>query len=215
MKIALIDSWGSDEGIIAGARMSTGGGFKGWPEDMRLLRYLWRNKHTTPFEFAGATFEVHAPLFVFRQWHRHRTQSYSEISARYAPLPDEHWTPTRQRCLPPQTANKQARGAVDRQPHPTEISDWLESVQMLQKLSEDVYARGLEIGISKEVARTNVLVSRYSTMRASANLLNWLRFVTLRADGHAQEEIRTLAKSLESELAFHFPRTLEVYRGAR
>jgi thymidylate synthase (FAD) len=99
--VELIESWGSDERIIEAARMSTGKGFTGWgtpekPGDEKLLRFLWKNQHATPFEMAGMTIEVKAPIFVFREWHRHRTQSYNEMSARYVPLPDEttcrRWT---------------------------------------------------------------------------------------------------------------------------
>jgi len=91
--IQQVDAWGSDEAIIEAARMSTGKGFLGWgsaerPGDEKLLRFLYENKHATPFEMAGLTIEVQAPIFVFREWHRHRTQSYNEMSARYAPLPD-------------------------------------------------------------------------------------------------------------------------------
>src|SRR6185295_451000 len=92
--VRLVDVWGSDRTIIEAARMSTGKGFLGWgdegkPGDEKLLRFLWENKHATPFEMAGATFEIEAPIFVFREWHRHRTQSYNEMSARYTPLPDK------------------------------------------------------------------------------------------------------------------------------
>jgi len=77
-----------ERGIIEAARQSTQGSFRGWDEDQRLLKYLHEHRHATPFEFAGMVVEVQAPIFVFREWHRHRTQSYNEMSARYAPLPD-------------------------------------------------------------------------------------------------------------------------------
>src|SRR5690606_23323400 len=93
--VRLVEAWGSDERIIEAARMSTGKGFLGWgpkedgkPGDEKLLRYLWEHKHATPFEMAGLVVEVQAPIFVFREWHRHRTQSFSELSARYVPMPD-------------------------------------------------------------------------------------------------------------------------------
>ena len=78
-----------ERGIIEAARQSTQGSFRGWDEDQRLLKYLHEHRHATPFEFAGMVVEVQAPIFVFREWHRHRTQSYNEMSARYAPLPDQ------------------------------------------------------------------------------------------------------------------------------
>ena len=199
--VKLIETWGSDERIIEAARMSTGGGFRGWgndkiPGDEKLLSYLYKNKHTSPFEFGGAVFEVKAPIFVFRQWHRHRTKSYNEASARYMPLPNENWVPELRRCFPPKTRNKQARGASGRVPHEIEARDWLESLDHAYKVVEDVYQRGLKIGVPKEVARTVLPVGRYSVMRVSANLLNWFRFLTLRVDSHAQEEIRVYAKAI-------------------
>src|SRR5258705_7564091 len=97
--VQLVEHWGSDERIIEAARMSTSKGFEGWEKDAKLLKYLWAHKHLTPFEMAGASFEVQAPIFVFREWHRHRTQSYNEMSARYAPLPDLNYVPTVARLM--------------------------------------------------------------------------------------------------------------------
>src|ERR1700761_5591412 len=81
-------------GIIEAARQSTQGSFRGWDQDEKLLKYLYAHKHTTPFEFAGMVVEVQAPIFVFREWHRHRTQSYNEMSARYSQLPDVFYIPS-------------------------------------------------------------------------------------------------------------------------
>ena len=147
--IQLIETWGSDEGIVETARMSTQKGFLGWgPKcdtcgqagsyenadgspydgscpytgcggkqtitgDEKLLRLLYEKGHSTPFEFAGLTIEVRAPLMVFREWHRHRTQSYSEASARYAPLASEDYLPTTDRLLRKSLTNKQAGTAKD------------------------------------------------------------------------------------------------------
>src|SRR5690349_15994092 len=92
--VSVVEFWGSEERIIEAARMSTDKGFRGWEEDQKLLSFLYRNHHMTPFEMCGAIFEIKAPIFVFREWHRHRTQSYNEMSARYIPIPDEHYMPT-------------------------------------------------------------------------------------------------------------------------
>src|SRR4029079_8395260 len=120
--VEIIDNWGSDERIIEAARMSTGKGFLGWgggwcpnsphdtectckgtrqnpPGDGKLLRFLWEHKHATPFEMGGLVIEVMAPIFVFREWHRHRTQSYNEMSARYTPLPDVNYIPSIERLM--------------------------------------------------------------------------------------------------------------------
>src|SRR5580692_7050945 len=135
--VELIEKWGSEERIIESARMSTGKGFLGWgpshavgckeaapncscgyntPGDEKLLRFLYENAHATPFEMAGFTIEVQAPIFVFREWHRHRTQSYAERSARYTPLPDVAFLPNAEdsvaRSVAASKKNKQA-GVVD------------------------------------------------------------------------------------------------------
>src|SRR3970040_1122777 len=112
--VDLIEHWGSDERIIESPRMSTGKGCQGGDKDEKLLRYLYEHKHTTPFEMAGMTIEVQAPIFVFREWHRHRTQSYNEMSARYAPLPELDYLPLpehiHERAVSAaSTKNKQAR----------------------------------------------------------------------------------------------------------
>lgn len=239
--IKLIEHWGSDERIIESARMSTGKGFLGWGEetcrestdrtatcergirgcaakhvgDEKLLKYLWKNKHATPFEMAGATIEVAAPIFVFREWHRHRTQSYSEISARYVPLPNESYIPdahdlVMRSQLAAASANRQA-GTVDG----TVISDedaesWLSRLASLYDQIEVHYQLGLTLGVPKELARLPLPVGRYSRMRASANLRNWIGFLTLRNAPQAQKEIRLYAAALAKILATKFPRTAEV-----
>src|SRR5690606_14996334 len=102
LDLKLIEPWGSDQRIIESARMSTDGAFRGWgtpdePGDEKLLKFLYENDHSTPFEMAGLTIEVQAPIFVFREWHRHRTQSYNELSARHTPLPDLYYMPSLER----------------------------------------------------------------------------------------------------------------------
>ena len=209
-----VTAWGSDEMIIESARMSTAGGFVSWDQyeghpngDLGLFRYLWKNKHFTPFEMCGLTVEVKAPILVFRQWHRHRTQSYNEMSARHVPIPDEHYVPDISRCRPEESKNRQARGKTDRCPSLDEVALWRHDVQAAYRESEIVYQRGLELGIPKEVARVTMPVARYSKMRASANLRNWLAFQSLRLDPHAQYEIRVYAEALDSLIKEHFPRT--------
>lgn len=216
--LTLIDAWGSDEGIVEAARMSTSGGFVSWDPydghpkgDAGLLRYLYENKHATPFEMAGLVIEVKAPILVFRQWHRHRTQSYNEMSARYVPVPDEHYMPTIARCVPPKTTNRQARGTTSREPTPEEIQEWRISVADAYEQAEIAYQKGIDIGIPKEVARVTMPVARYSRMRASANLRNWLGFLTLRLDPHAQYEIRVYAEAVGAIIAQKFPRTWELF----
>jgi thymidylate synthase (FAD) len=215
--LELIETWGSDERIVEAARMSTGKGFNGWgtpeqPGDEKLLRYLWEHKHATPFEMAGAVIEVKAPIFVFREWHRHRTQSYNEMSARYIPLPDESYVPSVERLLMNSKTNKQAgtaKGAAELTP---ENAEWFRDqlVQMYED-QETLYQHALEMGVPKELARIHLSVGRYSRMRASANLRNWLVFLTLRMGANAQWEIRSYADAMAGILKQAFPRTMELF----
>lgn len=189
-----------DKGIIRG--------------DERLLKFLYSGKpqHATPFEFCGMVIEVQAPLMVFREWHRHRTQSYNEMSARYAPLPDINYVPTKERCLLLSKSNKQA-GAVKDSDELTEeaAQQWLFELRDSYNHAESLYQRGLAIGMPKELARLCIPVGRYSRMRASANLRNWLAFMTLRSDPAAQWEIRQFSYALGDIISQRFPRTWKLY----
>lgn len=181
--------------------------------DEKLLRRLYEKRHTTPFEMCGATFEVQAPIMVFREWHRHRTQSYSEMSARYAPLPNTNYVPTLERMLSfGDPTNKQAAKA-DGAPDLTEEAalDWLDALHQAYHVCETVYQKGLAVGVPKELARLPVPVGRFSRMRASANLLNWLKFLRLRLPEDAQWEIRSYAAPVTELLSTNFPRTLALF----
>lgn len=213
--VQLIEPWGSDQRIIEAARMSTNKGFLGWgtaekPGDEKLLRFLYENKHHTPFEMAGVIIEVKAPLFVFREWHRHRTQSYNEMSARYIPLPDENYVPSLDRVMTggQHGTNKQSSGT------PIEEQDalaWLAELADVYDHAQRVYEKGIQLGIAKELARLPVPVARYSRMRASANLRNWLGFVTLRSAPGAQWEISVYSNIVADILEGHFPQTMKLF----
>jgi thymidylate synthase (FAD) len=236
-----IEHWGSDERIIEAARMSTGKGFLGWesgdcplcgghgstdevlwclgcsgtgyvPGDKKLLAYLYNNKHSTPFEMAGLVIEVQAPIFVFREWHRHRTQSYNEMSARYIPLPNLNYVPTVERLLVNSKANKQA-GVIQGADILTEpqAEAYREELVRMYEHQEGFYQAALKLGVPKELARTHLPVGRYSRMRASANLRNWLAFLTLRSAPGAQWEIRMYAHAVGAFIATHYPRTWELF----
>lgn len=242
--IELVETWGSDERIIEAARMSTGKGFLGWgpeahqhsceiggadlsdrdqcaachrgPGDEKLLRFLWENAHATPFEMAGAVFEVQAPIMVYREWHRHRTQSFNELSARYTPLPNVNYVPTIERLMMNSKTNKQA-GTVAGAEELTEANAKLfqGALKIEYTHAEDTYQWALKAGVPKELARVHLPVGRYSRMRASANLRNWLAFLTLRMAPNAQWEIRQYANAIGEILGERFPRTWEIYAGAR
>lgn len=178
--------------------------------DEKLLRYLYEHKHMTPFEMGGMTIEVQAPIFVFREWHRHRTQSYNELSARYTPLPDKNYLPTVERLMMDGGKNKQAQGTgADMTTEKAEnfrriVSNYYGTLQV-------EYKAFLDCGVSKELARLLIPVGRYSRMRASANLRNWLAFLTLRMDSAAQYEIRMYANALGTIIEQIFPRTWQLF----
>lgn len=208
--LSVITGWGSDESIIEAARMSTNKGFEGWDKDMKLLTYLYNHKHMTPFEMCGMVVEVKAPIFVFREWHRHRTQSYNEMSARYVPMPNENYYPSLDRLLMFGGANKQAQSAGVQI---TEVGAmaYIDSLTELYDKAQQTYEDALRKGVPKELARLVIPVGRYSKMRASANLRNWLQFLTLRMDPNAQWEIRQYAYALGEAIAQRFPRTWELF----
>lgn len=209
--IELIEFWGTDERIIEAARMSTGKGFVSWEKDEKLLNYLWKNKHTTPFEMSGMTIEVQAPIFVFREWHRHRTQSYNEMSARYTPLPDVNYLPSIERLLITSSTNKQAQSTGNILSS-SSAQTFQDMIRQLYIELEDAYQMALTNGVPKELARIILPVGRYSKMRASANLWNWLRFLKLRLDSHAQFEIREYAKTVSDILWEQFPKTMKLFK---
>lgn len=243
----VVETWGSDEKIIEAARMSTGKGFNGWgpkhslmcgyvgmeddpqqsctcghntPGDEKLLAFLWNNKHATPFEMAGMVVEVKAPIMVFREWHRHRTQSYNEMSARYTPLPDENYYPSLDRLMLGSDGKNRQAGTIAGAAVLTDEAamEWLDHLRVAYDMAQAVYEQGLKLGVPKELARLPVPVGRYSRMRASANLRNWLAFLTLRSDHvlsgkAAQYEIRQYANVLGEAISRHFPRTFDLFVG--
>jgi thymidylate synthase (FAD) len=185
------------------------------PGDEKLLRYLSDNRHDTPFEFAGAIVEVKAPIMVFREWHRHRTQSYNEMSARYTPLPDENYVPTVERLMRNVNGSNRQAGNVKGAEVLTETLATRYRAKLIKAYEEDqeLYDIALQCGIPKELARMHLPVGRYSRMRASACLRNWLSFLTLRTAPNAQYEIRMYAEALQGILAQHFPKTMELFAG--
>lgn len=212
--IKIVEFWGSDERIIEAARMSTAKGFLGWNSDYKLLKYLYNNKHMTPFEMCGLIVEVQAPIFVFREWHRHRTQSYNELSARYTELPDLFYIPTAERLENAGSkSNKQAQGsAVYNNENTTQV---LCIIDNHSRESRSTYIDLLRLGVPRELARLVIPVNQYSRMRASANLRNWLQFLELRLPENAQWEIRQYAECLLQLIKECFPKTWELFNENR
>jgi len=220
--VRFVEAWGygdakiSEAGIIEAARQSTQGTFRGWETDIVLLKFLQENKHDSPFEFAGMVIEVQAPIFVFREWHRHRTQSYNEMSARYEPVPDFNYVPSYESMFIKQKGNKQA-GAVKGAKELTQENAvrWRDKVELYYTEGQNLYQEGLYYGVKKEQARIVMPVGRYSRMRASANLRNWIAFLTLRQDPAAQWEIRQYADAVASIIAEQFPKTYGLFADKR
>jgi thymidylate synthase (FAD) len=222
--VELVECWGSDERIIEAARMSTSGGFVSWEPyeghpkgDLGLLSYLWKNDHATPFEMAGLTFEVQAPIFVLREWHRHRVPfGYNEASARYAPLPAIDYVPTPNRILAGGgSLTKQAAAVEGTALDEYKAKRFISELEALQLHAQEVYDLGLHLGVPKELARLALTVARYSKMRATGNLRGWLAFLKLRQNRRAQHEIRVYAEAISQVIAEKFPRTWALYEEGR
>lgn len=213
--VELIEHWGSDARIVEAARMSTAKGFLGWgtpdaPGDEKLLRFLWENKHATPFEMAGVVIEVQAPLFVFREWHRHRTQSYNELSARYTSLPDLFYVPSMERTMAGKQSAKNKQGSEGG--FNEKEAEWVRAlIEASYRQARSQYEGLLASGVARELARLVIPVAQYSRMRASANLRNWLAFLTLRQAPGAQWEIRQYANAVAVLVEELFPRTNAIF----
>lgn len=207
--VKLIDSCGTEESIIEAARQSTGKGFQGWSKDAQLLEYLYKNKHSSPFEMCDLVIEVHAPLFVLREWQRHRTFSYNEFSARYSEMIPLYYAPGVERIVKQSPTNKQGSGA---EPLRIDIAEKFARDFMAEQDEADrQYREKLAHGLVREVARVNVPVSIYSQMRAKGNLRNWLHFLGLRLADNAQWEIRQFAQAVAIIVANKWPRTYALF----
>src|SRR5215831_11796491 len=199
--VRLIDAMGDDLSVVRAARVSFDAAWRAGEDagsDKRLINYLWKHAHTSPFEAVSLTFEVKAPIFVFRQWHRHRTWSYNELSARYRELPELFYRPSPEMIGTQSTNNKQARAIKSELsgPERSAILSTLARYDSHCHEAFEVYRQLLDAGWPRELARSVLPVATYSHMFASVNLLNLLRFLTLRCHAHAQYEIRQYAEAM-------------------
>ena len=195
--VRLVDAMGNDLSIVRSARVSYDAAWRAGENegsDARLINYLMKHKHTSPFESVEFQFEVKAPIFVFRQWHRHRTWSYNELSARYRELPEEFYIPDPDKVGVQATNNKQGRD--------TSVSvSRVEQCEVLRRQCESAfttYRQLLADGWPRELARSVLPVATYSHMFAKTNLHNLLAFLELRLDPHAQYEIKVYAEAMLS-----------------
>lgn len=193
--IRLVDHMGSDLSVVRAARTSYDAEWRAGEDegkDAKLLNYLVKHKHTSPLECVTFTFDVHLPIFVARQWMRHRMQSYSEISARYAVLPEQFYIPEVSQITGQSKANKQQR--TD-QEHPE--AAFIQAV--ISKSCSDAfsaYQALIDMGAPRELARGVLPVNTFTHMFTTVNLLNLLKFIGLRDHAHAQHEIRVYAVAM-------------------
>lgn len=193
--VRLVEAMGSDLSIVRSARVSYNADWRTGDDegkDAKLIYYLMKNRHTTPFESVSFTFEIKAPIFVFRQWHRHRTWSYNEISARYSELPEEFYIPDPAYIGEQSTTNKQGRVIREIAGRGVEVDAYTRHCQQAFTL----YHNLLSYGWPRELARSCLPVSTYSKMFATVNLHNLFHFLKLRLDPHAQYEIRVYASAM-------------------
>ena len=209
--VRLVDSMGSDLSIVRSARVSYDAEWRAGEDagkDAKLINYLLKNHHTSPFESVVFTFEVKAPIFVFRQWHRHRTWSFNEISARYSELPEEFYVPEEDKITGQSVSNKQQR-----------TDDKLQNAGLIISIIYEqckgafaIYHHLLELGTPRELARGVLPVNTYSKMFATVDLHNLLGFIRLRDHSHAQYEIQVYAQAMLDLIEPIVPETIKAYR---
>jgi thymidylate synthase (FAD) len=191
--VALVDYMGNDAAIVQAARVSYGRGTKTVRDDRALIRYLMRHHHTTPFEMVEYKFLVRLPIYVARQFVRHRTASINEYSARYSIVPDEYEVPAAEEVRQQATRNRQGRGDA----LPADVVEKFRGD--LDRTSKDAYrdyTSALNAGVARETARLLLPVAYYTQWYWKSNLHNLFHFLALRLDPHAQEEIRLFAAEM-------------------
>ena len=212
--VRLIDSMGSDLSIVRNARVSYDADWRAGEDsgsDARLIKYLYKNGHNTPFESVSFTFEVKAPIFVIRQWQRHRTWSFNEISARYKELPEEYYVPDHTLIGKQSTDNKQMRVIG-------ESSEMAKNASRIIKAqcnsSFRTYHDLIDMGVPRELARSVLPVATYSHMFATVNLNNLFKFLNERLHEHAQYEIRVYAEAMLELVEPIVPVAVSAFKGA-
>lgn len=206
--VALVDYMGNDAAIVQAARVSYGQGTRSVRDDRGLIRYLLRHRHTTPFEMVELKFLVRLPIYVARQWVRHRTASLNEYSARYSVVPDEFDLPAPDAVRRQSTRNRQGRG----EPLPTETVERFRSdLDGVSRAAYDAYRRALDAGVARETARMVLPLAYYTEWYWKIDLHNLFRFLSLRLDPHAQEEIRLYAAQLATIAAVVCPVACEAF----
>ena len=192
--IRLVDYMGGDQRVAQSARVSYGEGTKSYREDAGLIDYLLRNRHTSPFEQISLTFHVKMPVFIARQWVRHRTARLNEISGRYSVMKDDFYLPAPEDVALQSVDNKQGR--LDTAVDPAEAEQVRGALADGQKRAYGEYTALLDRGIARELARINLPLSLYTEIYWNIDLHNLFHFLELRLGAHAQKEIRLYARTL-------------------
>ena len=214
--IRVIDYMGDDAAVVQAARVSYGRGTRKVSEDQGLINYLMRHRHTTPFEMCEIKYHVKLPIFVARQWIRHRTANVNEYSARYSILDNEFYVPAPEHLAAQAKTNRQGRGEVFDPAAARRVLDLLRSdaerayAGYAELLNED--GSGMPIdptrpGLSRELARINLSLGFYTQWYWKTDLHNLMHFLSLRADPHAQHEIRAYAEAMLGTLERWLPMT--------
>lgn len=203
--VRYIDHLGTDLRIVEAARISYQSPSKGPEQDKKLLFYLYRNRHTSPFEQCSITFNIRMPIFVMRQFVRHRTFRLNEVSGRYSELPADFYVPAEWRGQA--KSDKQGSESLAALPQHT-------AAEIMGKVCSDAYAayqRLLELGVAKEMARFVLPVAIYTEIYVNCDLHNLMHFLTLRQSEHAQREIQDVVEAMRWIAAELFPWTFEAF----
>jgi thymidylate synthase (FAD) len=207
--VRLVDVMGDDSSIVQAARVSYGKGTKTVHEDRGLIRYLMRHKHTTPFEMVEFKFHVKLPIFVARQWIRHRTANVNEYSGRYSEMKDEFYLPSTEQIRTQSIINKQGR--ADEKLPSEHVEQILQSTEAHYDASFELYQSLLEKGLTRELSRMVLPVSNYTEWYWKIDLHNLFHFLKLRLDAHAQYEIRVYAEAMAELVKEIVPLAWEAY----
>ena len=203
--IRVIDYMGDDSSIVQSARVSYGKGTKKVSTDEGLIKYLMRHWHSTPFEMCEIKYHIKLPIFIARQWIRHRTANVNEYSARYSILDKEFYLPAKEKLSAQSTINRQGRGDLITGDQADEVlqilkDDATRTYSNYEKMLNEKYDGTIidenKSGLARELARMNLTLNSYTQWYWKTDLLNLLNFLFLRADSHAQYEIRVYAEAM-------------------
>lgn len=203
--VRLVDFMGGDPGVVDSARVSYGGKSRGEEADRKLIAYLLKHQHMTPFEHAVFKFHVKTPIFVMRQWIRHRMASYNEISARYTEVKDEFYVPAQWRAQ--DTKNKQGSIAAPALDHAALTARFEAQIKACMATYRDM----LKAGVARELARMILPVNAYTEFYWTVNCRSLMNFLVLRADVHAQWEIQQYAEALLGFFKQKMPWTYDAF----